>query len=209
MELSPGVTVFDAETDEDLRRIVEIGRRHSGRILWCGSGGLASALATGREVATSRTVVAPVLGVFGYDHAATAAQVAICTGATVPLRPEGRIDLDEVGQRLARGLAFVKLDAPEGSARAQAARHFEGEIAALSRAIEPPATLIVSGGETLKAQCLATGAHAVKVTGRVEPGVPRSMIEDGAWRGVEVISKSGAFGPADLWWKLLSDNALI
>jgi uncharacterized protein YgbK (DUF1537 family) len=46
------------------------------------------------------------------------------------------------------------------------------------------------------------------VTGRLEPGVPRSLIEDGAWRGVEVISKSGAFGPPDLFRKLLSENAL-
>jgi uncharacterized protein YgbK (DUF1537 family) len=48
----------------------------------------------------------------------------------------------------------------------------------------------------------------LKVTGRLEPGVPRSLIEDGAWRGVEVISKSGAFGPPDLFRKLLSENAL-
>lgn len=42
--LRRGVSVFDAETDDDLDRIVQIGRRYSGRVLWCGTGGLASAL---------------------------------------------------------------------------------------------------------------------------------------------------------------------
>ncbi len=207
--LAPGVTVFDAESEEDLVRVVEIGRRYAGRVLWCGSGGLAGALAAGTEVPTTRRIVAPVLGVFGSDHAATAAQLARCAGANVRPTSDGRIDVDEVRRRLARGVAFVKLTAPEGSSREKAARHFEEQIAALGRALEPPLTLIISGGETLKAQCLATGAHSLKVTGRLEPGVPRSVIEDGAWRGVDVISKSGAFGPPDLWWKLLADNGLI
>ena len=206
-ELSPGVTAFDAESDDDLVRVVEIGRRHNGRVLWCGSGGLASALAAGAEVATSRKILAPVLGIFGSDHAATAAQLARCTRANVP--PSGtRIDLEAVRRQLAAGLAFARLHAPEGSSREETARHFEEDIARLVRVIEPPRTLIISGGETLKALCLAAGAHALKVTGRLEPGVPRSVIEDGAWKGVEVISKSGAFGPPDLWWKLLDENAV-
>lgn len=207
--LSSGVTVFDAESDEDLVRIAEIGRRHAGRVLWCGSGGLASALAASSEIRTSRKITAPVLGVFGSDHGATAAQIARCSDATVPLRSGSRIDVDAIKRRLAAGLALVKLDAPAGSGREEAARHFAAELAVLAREIDRPATLIISGGETLKAQCLATGAQTLKVIGRPEPGVPRSVIEDGAWQGVEVISKSGAFGPADLWWKLLSENALI
>lgn len=71
--LSSGVTVFDAETEDDLSRIVESGMRYSGHVLWCGAGGLASALAAGSDATSSRKLVAPVLGVFGSDHAATAA----------------------------------------------------------------------------------------------------------------------------------------
>lgn len=208
-ELLSGVSVFDAATGDDLRRITTIGTRYSGRVLWCGSGGLAGALAAGTEVPMSRKIVAPVLGVFGSDHAVTSAQLARCRDACSPPASGHRIDLDEIGRRLQRGLALVALNAPEGSSRKAAALHFERDIAALSRAIAPPRTLLVSGGETLKAQCLATGAQALKVAGLLEPGVPRSVIEDGAWKGVEVISKSGAFGPPDLWWKLLSENALI
>ena len=79
----------------------------------------------------------------------------------------------------------------------------------MSRAIDPPGTLVIAGGETLKAQSLAVGATGLKVFGRLEPGLPGSVIQGGAWSGVDVISKSGAFGPPDLWWNLLNENRLI
>ena len=203
-----GVSVFDAETDDDLDRIVQIGRRYSGRVLWCGTGGLASALARGTAVTLPRKLKTPVLGVFGSDHPTTEAQLATCR-CVVAAAKEGRVDLDQVKQRLARGVAFVRLQAPHGHSRTQAAERFEREIAALSRAIDPPGTLVIAGGETLKAQCLAVGATGLKVFGRLEPGLPGSVIQGGAWSGVDVISKSGAFGPPDLWWNLLNENRLI
>jgi D-threonate/D-erythronate kinase len=207
-ELPPGVSVFDADADEDLERVVQIGRRYSGRVLWCGSGGLASALASQTGVRVSKKLQTPVLGVFGSDHPATHAQLARCRNVVVPAA-DGHVNLDQIKRRLARGVAFVRLEAPHGHSRAEAAQRFEREIAALSKAIGPPGTLIIAGGETLKAQCLAVGASALKVLGRLEPGVPRSVIQGGPWMGVDVISKSGAFGPRDLWWNLLNENGLI
>ena len=47
--LLPGISVFDAETDDDLRRVVATGQRWAGPLLWSGSGGLAQALAAGAE----------------------------------------------------------------------------------------------------------------------------------------------------------------
>ena len=76
----------------------------------------------------------------------------------------------------------------------------------LGPSLDPPGTLLIAGGETLKALSVAVGANALQVSGRLEPGVPRSVIKGGPWAGIDVISKSGAFGPPDLWWKLLSRN---
>ena len=45
--------------------------------------------------------------------------------------------------------------------RAEAAQHFAHEIAHLAQSIDPPKTLLVAGGETLKAQMLAVGARAL------------------------------------------------
>jgi uncharacterized protein YgbK (DUF1537 family) len=50
--IEEGVSLWDAETDGDLRRIAEAGARHGDSVLWCGSAGLAAALAGPR--ATTR-----------------------------------------------------------------------------------------------------------------------------------------------------------
>jgi D-threonate/D-erythronate kinase len=206
--LQSGVSVFDAETEGDLDRIVQAGRRYRGRLLWCGSGGLAGALARGTEVGASARLNAPVLGVFGSDHPATAAQLAVCGDLVIRTADIGP-SLDRIRQALDDGVALVQLQTPVAASRAEAAQHFKQAILRLSQSIEAPRTLLVAGGETLKAQCIAVGAGALLVSGRLEPGVPRSMIQGGAWTGVDVISKSGAFGPPDLWRKLLRQNGLI
>jgi D-threonate/D-erythronate kinase len=203
-DLQAGVNVFDADSDDDLHRIAEIGRNFAGRLLWCGSGGLATALSRGTERAIAHTLETPVLGVFGSDHPATAAQLAMCEAVTI-----GSADIDGIRRALAEGLAFVRLETPETLSRGEAATHFAREIAGIVGAVDPPKTLIVAGGETLKALMLAVGARALQVVGRLEPGLPKSVIQGGRWAGVDVISKSGAFGPPDLWSKLLKLNGLI
>ncbi|MCK1625188.1 Hrp-dependent type III effector protein [Bradyrhizobium sp. 160] len=203
-----GVQVFDAESDIDLDRIVEMGRRMPGPVLWCGSGGLAGALARSHRAEAPGQLKLPVLGLFGSDQAATASQLAACGAATIALA-EGE-SAAPVRRKLADdGVALVKFALAEGLARPEAARRIAREMTALIAALEPPGTLIVAGGETLKAACVALGAHALQVTGRIVPGLPRSILQGGRWAGVDVISKSGAFGPSELWRDLLRDNHLL
>ncbi|HET6234360.1 MAG TPA: four-carbon acid sugar kinase family protein [Acetobacteraceae bacterium] len=91
--LPPGVSVFDAETDGDLRAVAETARRAPRRVLlWCRDGGLARALAReaacedladsvlpeDAEAACGATLPRPILGLFGSDQRATAAQLAAC-----------------------------------------------------------------------------------------------------------------------------------
>jgi D-threonate/D-erythronate kinase len=206
--VQPGINVFDAETDDDLERVVEAGKNYSGKVLWCGSGGLAAALARGASVWVPDTLKRPVLGIFGSDHRATSLQLASCETIAIPSADVAR-DIDRIKRALDGGIAFVKLEAPDGASRTEVAARFAQEIAALSRAIDPPGSLIVAGGETLRALTIAVGARALLLLGRLEPGIPKSVIEGGDWSGVEVISKSGAFGAADLWAKLLKQNGLI
>ena len=81
----------------------------------------------------------------------------------------------------------------------------------LARGLRPSGaitTLIVAGGETLRATCLALSAEALEVWGQVAPGLPRSVLRGGRWDGVEVISKSGAFGDDALLRDLLERNGL-
>ena len=109
--LQKGISVFDAETEADLDRIAEIGKQYAGRLLWCGSGGLANALARGTDVSVPAKLEAPVLGIFGSDHAATAAQLSMCEGVVIG-SADIRQDLDRIRRALDKGVAFVKFETP-------------------------------------------------------------------------------------------------
>lgn len=203
-----GVQVFDAESDIDLDRVVEMGRRMPGPVLWCGSGGLAGALARSHRADAPSQLKRPVLGLFGSDQLATASQLAACGAATIALA-EGEGAAPVRGKLADDGVALVKFSLVEGLTRAEAARRIAREMTALIAALEPPGTLIVAGGETLKAACVALGAHALQVTGRIVPGLPRSILQGGRWAGADVVSKSGAFGSSELWRDLLRENHLL
>lgn len=204
-----GVTVYDAETDADLDRIVAAGRSlgPSARILWCGSGGLAGALA--RDAGTPPQSAAPdlalpILGVFGTNHPVTMGQLDRAGAATLRLPDGSPASLARLTAQLAlRGAALVAFDLPR-LARAEAARIIAGEVDRLVAGVEPPGTLVCGGGETLRALCDGLGATGLDVVGRVVPGVPRAVMVGGRWDGVPVISKSGAFGDADFLARLVA-----
>jgi D-threonate/D-erythronate kinase len=205
--LSPGLIVFDAETDADLARVVALGRQPAEPVLWCGSGGLARALAGDAASRSSSDLRRPVLGLFGSDQAVTARQLAACGPAWLKLANGGPTSAALLQERLAeRGVAMVSLDMPDRLERATAARRIASEFGRIVRAIPRPGTLIVAGGETLKVLCLALGVRCLEATGQVAPGVPRSAMRGGAWDGLDVVSKSGAFGTDTVWRDLLAGN---
>jgi uncharacterized protein YgbK (DUF1537 family) len=201
--LAPGITWFDAESDQDLARVAALRRRTTGPVLWAGSGGLARALAGAAQVRPEARLEGPVLGLFGSDQAVTARQLAACGPDWVPLASAAAAPRI-AGQLEARGAALVSLALPPGLGRAEAAQRIAAEFGALLRALPRPGTLLVAGGETLRSVCAALGAEALRTEGLVMPGVPRSRLMGGTWDGLLVISKSGAFGGDALWRDLLA-----
>jgi uncharacterized protein YgbK (DUF1537 family) len=206
--LADGISVFDAATDEDLDRIVAAGHSAPGPVIWCGSGGLARALARGHNVETSSKLRKPVLGLFGSDQPATAAQLSVCEAHWTRLSGH-REEVSIIGRRLAETrVAFVSPELPTETSRAAARRRINEILASVAANLAPPGTLIVAGGETLKSLCSSLGTQSLLVTGQITPGLPRSVMQGGLWDGVEIVSKSGAFGPPTLWRDLLIENGL-
>lgn len=206
--LPRGICVFDAETEDEMRRIVACGRAADGPVLWCGSGGLARALAADAPVRALSRLGGPVLGLFGSDQAVTQRQLAASGRLWL------RLDPAEGGARLAAalaadGAALASLDLPEGLSRAEAGQRIANRFAVLLGDLPRPGTLLVAGGETLAAICAALGAIALETNGLVGPGVPRSMLRGGRWDGLALVSKSGAFGDDTLWRDLLAANGFI
>ncbi len=201
--LGAGITVFDAETDADLDAVVaSVGDR---RVLWCGTAGLAQALAAA-DAACSPLVPGPVLGLFGSDQPATFAQLQACAPHWLHWAERTPHDL---AARLADGLALVSVDLPPGLLRDEAADRIGRALHHLATDVARPGTLLVAGGETLRGLCLALGAESLELQGRILPGLPRAILRGGAWDGVTIVSKSGAFGPPSLLRDLLARNGFF
>jgi len=56
--------------------------------------------------------------------------------------------------------------------------------------------------------CERLGVESLAVEAAIEPGLPVSRMSGGSFDGVATISKSGAFGDADLLVRLCSEAAL-
>ena len=200
-----GVAVYDAGKDPDLVQVAALGG--DGPVLWCGSGGLAAALAGDAAAPGDDRLVGPVLGLFGSDRPETAAQLAACGGHHLVLSAQDPDQAGAVAARLDRdGVALASLALPDGIAREEAAARIARTFAGVIDRIPRPGTLLVAGGETLKALCLALGVLRLDVTGQIAPGLPRSTLRGGRWDGVAVVSKSGAFGTEGVWRDLLYGN---
>jgi uncharacterized protein YgbK (DUF1537 family) len=198
--LDPRIRLCDAETDADLRRIVADARALPGRTLWCGTGGLAGALA-GNLPVSRPALPAPLLALIGSDHPSSSMQLA--AAATLHLRlPEA--DQAAVERALTHGAAAVSVELPMGTARDRAADIIAAAFRKLLHQIARPGTLLVSGGETLRGICDALGASMLMVDGEIEPGIPASRVCGGRWDGQRVLSKSGAFGDAGCLARLLA-----
>jgi uncharacterized protein YgbK (DUF1537 family) len=203
-EPQPGVNVFDAETDEDLARIAALGRATRNSVLWVGTGGLARALANESSAEARTHLSSPLLGLFGSDQDVTAGQLAACGPDWMELRQVGPAEVAALVARLqTNGKALVNVALPAGTARDEAAKRINIELARLVEDLPPPGTLVVAGGETLRGVCMCLGTRSLELQGRIVPGLPRSVMRGGRWDGVTVISKSGAFGTPTLLRDLL------
>lgn len=206
-----GISLWDAECDADLSDLVAAAGRDDdkhprSRTLWCGSGGLAIALAGGAKANAVLPIdlPRPILGLFGSDHLVTRAQIAACGPAAMALPDGGASSLGQLMRKLAaEGVALVWLDLPAGLGREEAASRIAHEFARLVDGIDPPGTLVVAGGETLRGLCGELAAERLDLYGQIETGVPCSILRGGRFDGVHVVSKSGAFGDAGLLRRLL------
>ena len=203
-DLQPGIAVFDAETNADLRLAVATGRRCQHPVLWAGTGGLAQALVD-REQSAMPPLPGPILGLFGSDHDVTTEQLGRSAPHAIRLPDGGPASAARIAGNLAlHGVALASFDIRPGTSRVVVADRIARQIGALIKTLPAPGTLIVAGGETLRSVCMALGATHLEVRGRIVPGVPCSVIVGGRWHGVTVVSKSGAFGHPDLLRELIA-----
>jgi D-threonate/D-erythronate kinase len=194
-----GVIVCDAETEEDLAAIVGSRANLDPPVLWCGSAGLARAVAgVHGTVELPRGVSA--LALIGSPHPVARQQVrrlaAMRQELVVTLDSSSDVEdaVTSLAARLAaHGRAALALALPALS-RDAADALLRSVCTGIERAVAPPGLLVIGGGGTLVGFADAVGATRIETVGEWRPGIPLSRFRDGRWRGTVILSKSGAFG---------------
>jgi uncharacterized protein YgbK (DUF1537 family) len=207
-----GIVLCDAASEAELAALVAAGAGLAAPRLWCGSAGLARALAGSAsetaEPPALPALPAPLLLIAGTRHGVTLRQIAALAPGLVSRiaartrRAQADVQA-EVAARLAAGQsAALVFDLPEGTAADAAAATIGATFAGLAERLPRPASLVVTGGSTLVRLMRALHARALLVEGELLPGVPRATIKGGPWAGAALVSKSGAFGAPDLLARL-------
>jgi uncharacterized protein YgbK (DUF1537 family) len=210
MPVPAGISLWDAESDADLDTIVAHAPAGA---LWVGAAGLAGALArqagaqTAHAPAPAPALPAPLLGLVGTDHRVMQAQLIEAGPMHRTIGADAESAAADIRHCLAmHGAAFATCDLPPVPDRRAMEAEIASRFAALTGRLRP-ASLFVSGGETLRHLATRLAATAIDCTGQFEPGAPISVLVGGPWDGMPLISKSGAFGTADFLRRLVGGLA--
>lgn len=199
-----GVVIPDVVDDAGLARLAALSSARPGvaqRWLWCGSAGLAWALARHWKLAPAGPeAMTPVKG-----------RVCIVTASRHPVLREQLQSLAPVCETmpLLPGQAFLPpagpddrpllLDLATGQTlpTEQAQAQLMQQTHSLLHTLPRPATLVVIGGDTLLALCQASETHSLAASASPRPGWGRARFNGGLWDGITCYSRSGAFGAPD------------
>lgn len=197
------ILICDAETGDDLARIVEAARRVAPGF-FIGTAGLAQALAHTLPATLRPRAVAPpqgrgtlvAVGTLAEVSRRAARRLAARDGLEIvtvtPDGSHGAVARDDAAARLARGETVVAmLDTGADASSAPDPRHATAFADALAGALAQMGALVATGGETAAALLSRCGAHGIGLVDEIEPGIAL-----GITRGtiaVPVVTKPGAF----------------
>ena len=201
-----GVSLWDAETDDDLAAVVAAAAGLPGRVLWCGSGGLAGALAANAPVPSPALLPTPILALVGSDHAASVAQLSAAWKQVLRIARGSPDEAASIARRLTAptppspSCCRPESNAPPAPATSKLPRRSAGHP-------RPSRHLVLSAAARRSAASATRSApKAWRWTAKLVPGVPASVMLGGRWDGLRVLSKSGAFGDSGLLLRLLAPN---
>lgn len=157
------------------------------RWLWCGSAGLAWALARREGLAampaTNRTA----------DEPAAAGRPMLLTASRHPVLRQQWQQLSALNG----AVDLIDLAPSEPLTTAEAQTSLAQDMRILVERPTRPTLLAVVGGDTLLALCRAAGVQGLQAGPGLRSGWGRASLLGGAWDGLICHSRSGAFGPPD------------
>lgn len=201
------VEVPDMRNDADLQAVADRVRAQGAqRWLWCGSAGLAHALARALGLAARLPAAMagagrkPLLLVSASHQAVSRRQWALLRAAQAQaallVREGDAAQLRAALAAMRSPFEAALLDlAPLAPLSAEAAAALLAEqLAAIAQQAPRPGVLAVVGGDTLLGLCRATGARGLLASAALRAGWGQARWIGGPWDGVLCHSRSGAFG---------------
>jgi uncharacterized protein YgbK (DUF1537 family) len=203
------VVICDAETHDDLARIVAAARALPEQGFYVGTAGLAQALAESLPgtaslapalKATKRGILVAVGSRASISRAAALRLATHLDTRTVRVEPAGAYDgpsqamfAMSLGARMHRGeVAVVLLDGPEPRESGLDSAYLRFFAETLTFALQQMGALVVTGGETASALLAQARVDGIRLLDEIEPGLALGVtcgdIE------VPIVTKPGAFG---------------
>ena len=181
----------DAETDEDLYRIVAGVRKLQTKVLWVGSGGLAKALARSLSLNPAEPPLkrnertGSVILLIGSNHPVTELQVN-------ELQARVGINAGDIGQAVTTEKTSTHLW------RVVRRCTQASDIHRACSAVGDISCLLMTGGDTAMLACRALGMRSLDIRREFAPGVVQGIARGGMVDGTTVLLKSGGFGTTNL-----------
>ena len=204
------VWIPEVRDDDDLDRIAAQSAASAQQChLWCGSAGLAHALARRKCLAPAGGAALPLPAGCGPSVLISASFQPVLYAQWEALK--SALPTPAIAER-ARGeeIDRATLLAREGAAHArfdlsprcemtldESMALLQQNIRRIVDGLPRPGQLLIVGGDTLLAICRATGAHALLAGASIRTGWGCARLIGGVWDGVPCYSRSGAFGGVD------------
>ena len=201
----PVAWVPDVLGDAALDQVARCALHTDARWMWCGSAGLAHALARHLPTPSQAPALActpesgPLMLVSASHHPVSREQWHVLRAARGAQCHAGE-DPRTLEVDAARYPTLIDLSAAERITPEQAAALLHTQAQAIAAHAPRPRTLVVVGGDTLLALCHALGATGLQSEVALNrPGWGCARMVGGRWDGLVCHTRSGAFGgPQDL-----------
>ena len=180
------VLLCDSETQQDLDRLAAAAYRIQKPILWTGSAGLASGLASQFPPARSAMPI---------DYVWPEGRTLLFVGTGHPVTVLQVLHLQESAGAAASNIHRIQWN----NSSAEYVRSAFSE--------SPVAVLILTGGDTAAFVLQTLNADAIRLAGELAPGVPWGFVEGGEADGCVIVTKSGGFGQQDTLTKAFNFSA--
>jgi len=215
---------LDAVDQSDLRIIAAACGLLSGRVLPCGSVGLADELnlpSRSEDRKPSRKVCrGPLLIISGSLNPTTANQIEVARDhSRFPLVEPDLPRLTHPGTSASEVKALTQRLLQELSTETGAIltttfqKHLPGKETLIPKALGKTAVhllgkvrlggLVLTGGDLAMGVCGRLSSSALRIEEEVLPGIPCSTLTDGPFKGLRMVTKAGGFGEKDALWRII------